>query len=226
MFLGVFKVVNRLGWPGRNSVGTEWHTGKRPRKDIDRWHRMGRSRSIAHEILVTLGWSSWCRVWLEIHPEESRIEYQFGTVCLRYLGTVRIKNGFLGSCVSETKMYANYPWQVQHIMTATLVWLWSRHDLRRGLVPVVVGMLIVTVYRPLMLDFLTSLLLAGPWSALIIKAITTLIMGATTLHIYAGLAHSIGIFWTVYVFFYILMDVQLYRISPLSFCNNCTLHNK
>lgn len=83
---------------------------------------------------------------------------------------------------------------MQHITTATLVWLWSRHDLRRGLVPVVVGMLVLTVYRPLILDSLSLILLAGPWSTLIIKAITTFFIGVTTLHIYAGLAHSIGIF--------------------------------
>ncbi|XP_063975041.1 BOS complex subunit TMEM147 [Diachasmimorpha longicaudata] len=83
---------------------------------------------------------------------------------------------------------------VQHITTATLVWLWSRHDLKKGLVPLVVAMLLLTVYRPLILDLLVSLLLAGPWSSLLIKATTTLFMGAITLHMYAGLAHSIGIF--------------------------------
>ncbi|XP_057325896.1 BOS complex subunit TMEM147 [Microplitis mediator] len=83
---------------------------------------------------------------------------------------------------------------IQHISTATLVWLWSRHDLKKSLVPLVISMLLLTVYRPLILDLLTSLLLAGPWSSLLIKAVTTLFMGAVTLHIYAGFAHSIGIF--------------------------------
>ncbi|KAI4489459.1 hypothetical protein M0802_011131 [Mischocyttarus mexicanus] len=83
---------------------------------------------------------------------------------------------------------------VQHITTATLVWLWSRHDLKRSLVPIVICMLLLTVYRPLVLDCLTSLLLAGAWSTLVVKALTTLIMGVITLHIYAGLAYAIGIF--------------------------------
>ncbi|KAG6802300.1 transmembrane protein [Apis mellifera caucasica] len=83
---------------------------------------------------------------------------------------------------------------VQHITTATLVWLWSRHDLKRSFVPIVVGMLILTVYRPLILDFLIVFFLTGPWSTLIVKATTTFIMGVTTLYMYAGLAHSIGIF--------------------------------
>ncbi|XP_043784929.1 transmembrane protein 147 [Apis laboriosa] len=83
---------------------------------------------------------------------------------------------------------------VQHITTATLVWLWSRHDLKRSFVPIVVSMLILTVYRPLILDFLIVFFLTGPWSTLIVKATTTFIMGITTLYMYAGLAHSIGIF--------------------------------
>ncbi|XP_011136463.2 transmembrane protein 147 [Harpegnathos saltator] len=83
---------------------------------------------------------------------------------------------------------------VQHITTATLVWLWSRHDLRRSLVPIVIGMLLLTVYRSLVFDFLSSLLLAGPWFTLIIKAVTTFFMNIMTLHIYAGVADSIGIF--------------------------------
>ncbi|XP_011500103.1 PREDICTED: transmembrane protein 147 [Ceratosolen solmsi marchali] len=83
---------------------------------------------------------------------------------------------------------------VQHITTATLVWLWSRHDLKQSLVPVVVSMLLLTVYRPLISDFLIMSFTIGPWSALFIKAIAATIMGTLTLHIYAALAYTIGIF--------------------------------
>ncbi|XP_034950584.1 transmembrane protein 147 [Chelonus insularis] len=83
---------------------------------------------------------------------------------------------------------------VQHITTSTLVWLWSRHDLKKSFVPLVVFMLLLTIYRPLILDLLMSLLLAGPWSSLLIKAVTTLVIGSVTLHIYVGLAQAIGIF--------------------------------
>lgn len=84
--------------------------------------------------------------------------------------------------------------QVQHITTATLVWLWSRHDLNRSLLPIVVLMLGVTVYKPLIADFLTTAFVIGPWSMLFIKAISAAVMGSVTLHIYAALAYSIGIF--------------------------------
>ncbi|XP_001607497.1 transmembrane protein 147 [Nasonia vitripennis] len=83
---------------------------------------------------------------------------------------------------------------VQHITTATLVWLWSRHDLKQSLVPIVVSMLLLTVYRPLISDFLINSFTIGAWSTLFIKLITAIVMGAITLHIYAALAYSIGIF--------------------------------
>lgn len=145
---------------------------------------MGRSRSAAYKIFVALDRSTRRWVRLEIHSKESRVEHQFGKDFITMRKLIQI----------QENLYAFCSWQVQHITTATLVWLWSRHDLRRGLVPIVVGMLVLTVYRPLMLDFFSSFLLTGPWSTLIIKAITTFFIGATTLHIYAGLAHSIGIF--------------------------------
>ncbi|KAJ8668845.1 hypothetical protein QAD02_000104 [Eretmocerus hayati] len=83
---------------------------------------------------------------------------------------------------------------VQHITTATLVWLWSRHDLKQSLVPIVVSMLLITVYKPFIFDFLGASFMIGAWSTLFIKAICATVMGAMTLHIYAALAHSIGIF--------------------------------
>jgi hypothetical protein len=55
-------------------------------------------------------------------------------------------------------------------------------------------MLLLTVYRPLISDFLITSFMIGPWSALFIKAIAATLMGTLTLHIYAALAYSIGIF--------------------------------
>lgn len=83
---------------------------------------------------------------------------------------------------------------IQHITTASLVWLWSRHDLRRTLVPVVIGMLLLTVYRPLTIDLSSSVVLINPWTSLLIKTIATLLTGAITLNIYSGLANAVGIF--------------------------------
>lgn len=46
----------------------------------------------------------------------------------------------------------------------------------------------------MILEFLISAAGVGPWVSLLVKAIFTLGLGATTLQIYAGLAQTIGIF--------------------------------
>ncbi|KAH9368887.1 hypothetical protein HPB48_004386 [Haemaphysalis longicornis] len=42
---------------------------------------------------------------------------------------------------------------VNHISTATLVWLWNRHDLRKVHLPVVTVLLAITCYRSLLLEY-------------------------------------------------------------------------
>ncbi|XP_017768728.1 PREDICTED: transmembrane protein 147 [Nicrophorus vespilloides] len=83
---------------------------------------------------------------------------------------------------------------IQHISSATLIWLWSRHDLKTNLKPIVTALLIFTAYKGLMLDILLKVLMTGPWMMLVIKALVTLATGGFTLTIYAGLAQAIGIF--------------------------------
>lgn len=82
----------------------------------------------------------------------------------------------------------------QHIATATLIWLWTRHDLKKNFKPVVTVLLLFSSYKVLLLDFLFKMFVVGPWIALLIKALVTVVIGGFTLTIYAGLAQSIGIF--------------------------------
>jgi len=82
---------------------------------------------------------------------------------------------------------------VQHITTATLVWLWSRHDLNRSLFPIVTAMLILCTYKMLLMEIFVQATISGSWVALLVRAIFTLCLGVTTLQIYAGFAQSIGI---------------------------------
>ena len=42
--------------------------------------------------------------------------------------------------------------QLHHIVTATLVWLYSRTDLNRMFLPVVVALLAFSCYRPLIIE--------------------------------------------------------------------------
>nr|CAD7407626.1 unnamed protein product [Timema cristinae] len=84
--------------------------------------------------------------------------------------------------------------QVHNITTVTLVWLWSRHDLNRSLLPLVTAMLLVCSYKPVLMELLIYTTTTGPWLALLVRAVFTLCLGVTTLQIYAGLAHTIGIY--------------------------------
>nr|CAD7407627.1 unnamed protein product [Timema cristinae]CAD7412798.1 unnamed protein product [Timema poppensis]CAD7427364.1 unnamed protein product [Timema monikensis] len=83
---------------------------------------------------------------------------------------------------------------VHNITTVTLVWLWSRHDLNRSLLPLVTAMLLVCSYKPVLMELLIYTTTTGPWLALLVRAVFTLCLGVTTLQIYAGLAHTIGIY--------------------------------
>lgn len=83
---------------------------------------------------------------------------------------------------------------LQHITSTTLIWLWSRHDLKTNLKPVVTTLLAFSSYKPLLLDALIRILILGPWVGLMVKAVITLLIGSFTLTIYAGLAQTIGIF--------------------------------
>lgn len=54
-------------------------------------------------------------------------------------------------------------------------------------------LLVATAYKTLWLDGILRILATGPWLSLALKAFTTINMGFFTLHIYSGLAQSIGI---------------------------------
>lgn len=84
--------------------------------------------------------------------------------------------------------------QIQHLTTATLLWLFTRHDLDKKFKPIVTLLLIATPYKSLWLDAVIRFFISGLWTTLAFKALATCSIGVVTLHIYAGLAQSIGIF--------------------------------
>lgn len=81
---------------------------------------------------------------------------------------------------------------VHHITTATLVWLRSRHDLRKTHLPVVMILLAVGCCRPLIVDLFTVALGLGPWTVLLIKAFGALSIGLVAMHIYFSLTQSLN----------------------------------
>lgn len=82
---------------------------------------------------------------------------------------------------------------VQHLTTATLIWLFSRHDLSKTYKPIVIAMLLAITYKGLWLDGVLLLIKSVPWLGLALKALVAVIMGAFSLQIYSGLAQGIGI---------------------------------
>ncbi|XP_016964521.1 transmembrane protein 147 [Drosophila subpulchrella] len=82
---------------------------------------------------------------------------------------------------------------VQHITTATLIWLFTRHDLNKALKPLVSLLLAVTVFKGVWLEGMLHILTLGPWLTVAVKALVAAVIGFCTLHIYSGLAQQIGI---------------------------------
>ncbi|ERL91973.1 hypothetical protein D910_09296, partial [Dendroctonus ponderosae] len=83
---------------------------------------------------------------------------------------------------------------VQHIATATLVWLWSRHNLNQNLKTVVTILLVLSCYKPLLIESLLQILRFSPCLGLVVKGAFTMLYALFTLTIYAGLAQVIGIY--------------------------------
>lgn len=83
---------------------------------------------------------------------------------------------------------------VQHITTVALIWLWSRHDLKKNFKPMVMALLILCSYKPMIMDLLAQFMGFGPWMGLLLKAFVTIGLGITSLQIYAGLAEAIGVY--------------------------------
>ncbi|CAB3361269.1 Hypothetical predicted protein [Cloeon dipterum] len=83
---------------------------------------------------------------------------------------------------------------VQHISTAALVWLWSRHDLKKTLMPIVYFLLLAAIFKPVLFNTLLVSMGYGPWLRLALKAVTTGALGLVTLYIYSGLAKAIGVY--------------------------------
>lgn len=82
---------------------------------------------------------------------------------------------------------------LQHLTTATLLWLHSRHDLNKKFIPVVTILLVAITYKGLWLDGALQMLHSGPWLSLGLKTLVTMGMGAVGVQIYAGLAQTIGL---------------------------------
>ncbi|XP_054719724.1 LOW QUALITY PROTEIN: BOS complex subunit TMEM147-like [Uloborus diversus] len=81
---------------------------------------------------------------------------------------------------------------VHHITTATLVWLWSRHDLRKTHLPIVMVLLAAGCYRPLIIELFTTILGLGAWAILAVKAASAVSIGLVSMHIYFSITQGLN----------------------------------
>ena len=76
---------------------------------------------------------------------------------------------------------------MHHITLAALVWLWTRREIQRSVVPVLVIVGLVCSYKSLILDWLVHGFALGAWTALVYKAISTFALSLVTLQMYVGM---------------------------------------
>ncbi|GAB6027402.1 hypothetical protein CHUAL_001673 [Chamberlinius hualienensis] len=79
---------------------------------------------------------------------------------------------------------------MNHIATATLVWLWSRNDLKKSLFPLIAALLVLTCYKPLIAEILSGMASTTSWTILAFKLILALGTSLTTLLLYVGFNQS------------------------------------
>ncbi|ESN90656.1 hypothetical protein HELRODRAFT_108721 [Helobdella robusta] len=75
---------------------------------------------------------------------------------------------------------------VQHIVTAMLVWLYTRSDLNKAQLPAVFGLLGLSCFRTFIIEFLAQVFGAGLW-LILAKILMTFLSGIIALKIYATL---------------------------------------
>nr|ADD24262.1 Transmembrane protein 147 [Lepeophtheirus salmonis] len=76
---------------------------------------------------------------------------------------------------------------VHFITLSCLIWLWMRRDIPKSVIPVIIGLLVMSSYKTLILDTFVHSFGLGIWTALAYKAIVTLCIGLITLQLYVGI---------------------------------------
>ena len=76
---------------------------------------------------------------------------------------------------------------LHHITLAALVWLWTRREIQKSVVPVLLIVGLVCSYKGLILDLLVHNFALGTWTALVYKAVSTFGLSLVTLQMYVGM---------------------------------------
>jgi len=74
-----------------------------------------------------------------------------------------------------------------HFLTLScLIWLWTRRDVTKTLLPLLSGLVLACCYKGLLLDALVPFFGVGVWAALLYKAVVTGALGVIALQVYVG----------------------------------------
>ena len=76
---------------------------------------------------------------------------------------------------------------LHYITISCLVWLWTRREVQKSIVPVLIIVCFMCSYKGLVLDWLVQNFDMGAWSALGYKAASTVGLSLVTLQMYVGM---------------------------------------
>merc|ERR1719266_2274947 len=76
---------------------------------------------------------------------------------------------------------------IHYVTLSCLVWLWTRRDIQKSVVPVLIILAVMCSYKTLVLDWIVDSFALGSWTALSYKALATVSLALVTLQMYVGM---------------------------------------
>nr|XP_002131375.1 transmembrane protein 147-like [Ciona intestinalis] len=78
-----------------------------------------------------------------------------------------------------------------HILAmSSLVWMWSRNDINRSILPIITTLLALCVFRNPIIELLLHVYVLHGWTLLVLKALFTFSVAAVSLQFYLGFIES------------------------------------
>merc|ERR1719210_531556 len=76
---------------------------------------------------------------------------------------------------------------IHYVTLSCLVWLWTRRDIQKSVVPVLIVLGFMCSYKTLILDWIVDSFALGSWTALGYKGLSTFALSLVTLQMYVGM---------------------------------------
>ena len=84
---------------------------------------------------------------------------------------------------------------IHYVTLSCLVWLWTRRDIQKSVVPVLIVLGFMCSYKTLILDWIVDSFALGSWTALGYKGLATLSLALVTLQMYVGMTALTDKYW-------------------------------